>query len=509
MQSSAALVARSSMKARSTRRSSTTPTMPTAGMPSVKPTARAPSTTSASRDHAPRSRGRRRCRRTRAGRARRCGPCRRRSRSIPSVPDGRRLVVVPVEVVLGEVEHDGGLGGHRVGVVELEAGQLDGEHVVGLGVHHRLDDRQPDVADRGGAQAGGARGSTASICTVVVLPLVPVTASQGAGCSGSRSRHASSTSPQTGTPRSRGLRQERRGRLPARRGDDAGRRRRAARRWRPARAGRSRRASRGAGPSRPSPRWWPRRARSPRRRGRAGCRRRRSRRRRSRRPRRARRTSRWSRPQGPGAMFGGGAQRRRRRTSAVIRCRRPTRRRRCRARWRRARPVMIQKRITMVTCSQPSISKWWCSGVIRNTRWPAWTRKTRPEQPAGAAELEDRDLDHHREGDGHEQPADDHEQQLGAGHDREAGHRAAEREGAGVAHDDLGRRGVPPQEAEAGAGDGGGDDGEVERVAHLVALGAGLERAGLAVLPDVDQRVGREDQDATRPWRGRRGRRRG
>ena len=32
------------------------------------------------------------------------------------------------------------------------------------------------------------------------------------------------------------------------------------------------------------------------------------------------------------------------------------------------RPVMIQKRITMVTCSQPSISKWWCSGVIRKTR---------------------------------------------------------------------------------------------------------------------------------------------
>ena len=59
-----------------------------------------------------------------------------------------------------------------------------------------------------------------SICTVVVLPLVPVTASQGAACSGSRSRQASSTSPQTGMPRARGLGEQRRGRRPAGRGDD-------------------------------------------------------------------------------------------------------------------------------------------------------------------------------------------------------------------------------------------------------------------------------------------------
>ena len=47
-----------------------------------------------------------------------------------------------------------------------------------------------------------ARSIASSICTVVVLPFVPVTASHGAGCSGSRSRQASSTSPQTGIPRS-------------------------------------------------------------------------------------------------------------------------------------------------------------------------------------------------------------------------------------------------------------------------------------------------------------------
>src|SRR4051812_49080391 len=46
-----------------------------------------------------------------------------------------------------------------------------------------------------------ARRIASSIRTVVVLPLVPVTASQGVSWSGSRSRQASSTSPQTGTPR--------------------------------------------------------------------------------------------------------------------------------------------------------------------------------------------------------------------------------------------------------------------------------------------------------------------
>jgi hypothetical protein len=57
-------------------------------------------------------------------------------------------------VVLGDVEDRGGLGGHRLRVVELEAGELDGEHVVGLGVHDRLDDRQADVAHRRGPEAG-------------------------------------------------------------------------------------------------------------------------------------------------------------------------------------------------------------------------------------------------------------------------------------------------------------------------------------------------------------------
>ena len=41
--------------------------------------------------------------------------------------------------------------------MQLEAGELDGEDVVRLGVHHRLDDRQADVAAGDRAQAPGAQ----------------------------------------------------------------------------------------------------------------------------------------------------------------------------------------------------------------------------------------------------------------------------------------------------------------------------------------------------------------
>ena len=135
------------MKARSTRMSSTTPSIPTPGMPSVKPTARAPSTTSASRTSSSVS-------------------------GVGDVVDARPLHAlvdaalvggvlghrgVPVEVVLGDVEDRGGLRAHRVGVVQLEAGELHGQHVVGRGVHHGLEHRHPDVADGLAAQPGGAQ----------------------------------------------------------------------------------------------------------------------------------------------------------------------------------------------------------------------------------------------------------------------------------------------------------------------------------------------------------------
>ncbi len=88
---------------------------------------------------------------------------------------------VPVEVVVGHVEHRRRLGAHRPGVVELEARELEGEHVVGLGIHHRLEHRAPDVADQRRCAARPRRGSSGASATVVVLPLVPVTASHGAG----------------------------------------------------------------------------------------------------------------------------------------------------------------------------------------------------------------------------------------------------------------------------------------------------------------------------------------
>ena len=65
--------------------------------------------------------------------------------------------VVPVEVVLRDVEHRGRLRLDRGGVVQLEAGELHRQDVVRRGVHHRLDDGQPDVAAGDRPQAAGAQ----------------------------------------------------------------------------------------------------------------------------------------------------------------------------------------------------------------------------------------------------------------------------------------------------------------------------------------------------------------
>src|SRR5437588_4378575 len=95
-----------------------------------------------------------------------------------------------------------------------------------------------------------------------------------------------------------------------------------------------------------------------------------------------------------------------------------------------------------------------------------------PEQPA-AGGPEHGDLQHHRKRLHDEQPADDHQQQLGAGGHGQSGDQAAERERPGVPHEDLGGGGVPPQEAHAAGHRRGGDHGQVQRVAHLVAAGGG------------------------------------
>ncbi len=62
---------------------------------------------------------------------------------------------MPVKVIVGEVEDDGGVRRDGVRPVQLEAGQLHGEHLVSG--PDRVDHRQPDVAaghhvDLGGAQ---------------------------------------------------------------------------------------------------------------------------------------------------------------------------------------------------------------------------------------------------------------------------------------------------------------------------------------------------------------------
>ena len=134
-------------------------------------------------------------------------------------------------------------------------------------------------------------------------------------------------------------------------------------------------------------------------------------------------------------------------------------------------------------------------------------QRRHPEQPFALGELEVADLQDHRQRLDHEQPAEQDEQELGAGQDREPGQRAAERERAGVAHEDLGRRGVPPQEAEAGAGDRGGDDGEVERVAHLVALRARRRGRTTGCSARCSRACRRRRPSSRRRRRGRRGRR--
>ena len=202
---------------------------------------------------------------------------------------GHRVrAVVPVEVVLGEVEDDRGLGAHRLCVVELEAGQLDGEDVVGLGVHDRLDDRPTDVADRRTAQAGRAQDRVEHLHRGG-LAVGAGDGQPGGGVLGIAQPPGELDLAPDRDAAGRGLREQGRGGLPARRGDEhvdvVGQRVGGSL----LRVGRSRRGSRAARPSRPS-RWcWSRRGRSRPRRGRAGCRRPRSRRRRSRRRPHARR----------------------------------------------------------------------------------------------------------------------------------------------------------------------------------------------------------------------------
>ena len=64
------------------------------------------------------------------------------------------------------------------------------------------------------------------------------------------------------------------------------------------------------------------------------------------------------------------------------------------------------------------------------------------------------------------------QQRLGAGDDREAGERAAERHRARVAHEELGREGVVPEEADRGPDQRGREDREVELEVVAAAPGS-------------------------------------
>ena len=129
---------------------------------------------------------------------------------------------VPVEVVGRQVEHGGGVRADAGRPVQLVAGEFDGEDVVGplLGRRGPTSSRETPMLPTAAVRRPAAARIAASIRVVVVLPLVPVTASQGAGVRGPRSRQASSTSPQTSHARRGGGREQRAVGLPAGGGDD-------------------------------------------------------------------------------------------------------------------------------------------------------------------------------------------------------------------------------------------------------------------------------------------------
>src|SRR3954452_1547721 len=99
----------------------------------------------------------------------------------------------------------------------------------------------------------------------------------------------------------------------------------------------------------------------------------------------------------------------------------------------------------------------------------------RHEEHALTEGLEGEDLDEDAERLDHEDPAEHDQQLLGLGHHRQAGDRASQPQGPGVAHEDGGREGVEPQEAHAGADQAAAEQREV-------ALAAGDEGD-----PDVGQ----------------------
>jgi hypothetical protein len=70
----------------------------------------------------------------------------------------------------------------------------------------------------------------------------------------------------------------------------------------------------------------------------------------------------------------------------------------------------------------------------------------------------------------HEQAADDRQDDLVLGGHGDGAQRAAQRQRAGVAHEDLGRRRVVPEEAQAGADQGPAEHRQLANARHVVDL---------------------------------------
>src|SRR6185312_3905194 len=91
-------------------------------------------------------------------------------------------------------------------------------------------------------------------------------------------------------------------------------------------------------------------------------------------------------------------------------------------------------------------------------------------EDALSRELERSHLHDHRNRFQHEQTPDHREDDLVLGRDRDGAEKAAERERAGIAHEDRGGRGVEPQKSEARAEHGAADDREFARSRDMPKL---------------------------------------
>ena len=108
-----------------------------------------------------------------------------------------------------------------------------------------------------------------------------------------------------------------------------------------------------------------------------------------------------------------------------------------------------------------------------------------------AGQLERRHLNDHRQGLDHEEAADDDEHDLVLDRDRNGTDEAAERERPRVAHEDLRRRRVEPEEADTGPDDGAADDRQLARLRHVVDAEIGGEEQVAGEISDEAEGGGR------------------